>query len=140
LIAHLGIDGAELVLRVDAMLLAQGKEVLALHVKLARQRENADFLFLLLQAELPVIRLSRHTFSPDNRWRGLPSHHTLTMRVRDRYPLFYPTPGFRKEIPPTLPGSRLFLTWEKQIASPVAQWDKWTADPMLGPLAGLLHP
>jgi hypothetical protein len=34
---------------------AHGKEVLALHAQLSRERENADFLFLLLllQAELP---------------------------------------------------------------------------------------
>ena len=56
LVAHLMLDGAELVFRVDAVLFAQGKEVLALHAQLPRKRENADFLFLL-QAELPVLEL-----------------------------------------------------------------------------------
>src|SRR4029078_2055955 len=36
-----------------------------LHTRLARQREDAHFLFLLLlQAKLPVVSLSRHTISP----------------------------------------------------------------------------
>jgi hypothetical protein len=48
LVAHLGLDRAELVLDVDAVLLAQGHEILALHLQLARQREDTDLLFLLL--------------------------------------------------------------------------------------------
>jgi hypothetical protein len=52
-IAHLGFDGAELVLHIDAVLAAQRDKVLALHVKLARQGKNANFVFV--QAELPVL-------------------------------------------------------------------------------------
>src|SRR5262249_20183569 len=74
LVPHLGLDGAQLVLYVDAVLLAQGQQVLALHVQLARQREDADFFsLLLLQAKLPVLGSSRHRFSPGNDecWGGL---------------------------------------------------------------------
>jgi hypothetical protein len=50
LIALLGLDGAELVLRVNAMLAAQGEQILALHVQLARQDINPDLL--VRQAQL----------------------------------------------------------------------------------------
>ena len=53
LIAHLRLNGTELVLDIDAVLLAQNKKILALHAQLSRQSENANFLFNL-QAELPV--------------------------------------------------------------------------------------
>jgi hypothetical protein len=52
LIAHLRFDGAQLVLGVNVVLFAQGKEVLALHAQFSRERENAN-LFFLLQAEPP---------------------------------------------------------------------------------------
>jgi hypothetical protein len=54
LVAHFRFDGAQLVFRVDAVLFAEGKEVLALCAQLPREREDADFFFLL-QAELPVV-------------------------------------------------------------------------------------
>jgi hypothetical protein len=51
-IAHLRLDGAELIFHINAVLATQIQQVLALHVQLTRQSENANFLFL--QAELPV--------------------------------------------------------------------------------------
>jgi hypothetical protein len=47
LIALFGLDGAELILHVDAMLATQGDKILALHVQLTRQGKDANFLFLL---------------------------------------------------------------------------------------------
>jgi hypothetical protein len=50
LLTLLGLDGAELVLRVDAILAAQGEQILALHAQLTRQGKNPDLL--VRQAEL----------------------------------------------------------------------------------------
>jgi hypothetical protein len=55
LIADLGINAAQLVLHVDAGLATQIEQIFALHVQLASQRIDANFLFL--QAELPVVTL-----------------------------------------------------------------------------------
>src|SRR5262249_7955574 len=73
LVAEFGFDGAELVLDVDAVLAANGEQVFALHVQLARQREDTNLVFL--QAQLPVVDQSYGT-AP--RGPGRPSH-----------PLFY---------------------------------------------------
>jgi hypothetical protein len=48
----IGIEGAELVLHIDAGLATHGEQVFALHVQLARQCEDA--FFLALQAQLLV--------------------------------------------------------------------------------------
>jgi hypothetical protein len=48
------------------MLLTDRQQVLAIHAQLARQGKDADFFFLLLQAELPRKRLSLHRLSPGN--------------------------------------------------------------------------
>ena len=50
LVALLGLDRTELVADVEAILLAQRQEILALHVQLSSQSEYAHSLFLLLQA------------------------------------------------------------------------------------------
>jgi hypothetical protein len=47
------LDRTELVLRVDAVLLAESEEVLALQAQLTGKRKDAHLFFLLLQAELP---------------------------------------------------------------------------------------
>jgi hypothetical protein len=71
LVAHLGLDGAELALHVNAVLLAQDNEVLALHVQLAGKREDANFVFLLLQAETPRDRLLSSYVLPGNGLLGV---------------------------------------------------------------------
>jgi hypothetical protein len=53
-VAHFRLNGAELVFHVDAVLFAESNEVTALPAQFTRQREHTDFLFLLLQDELPV--------------------------------------------------------------------------------------
>jgi hypothetical protein len=56
LVADFRLDRAQLVLHVEAVLLAEDQEVLGLHAKLARECEDAHFFFLLLlQAKLPVV-------------------------------------------------------------------------------------
>ena len=58
LITDFGPDRAQLVLDVEAMFLAQGEQVFALHAQFARQSENAHLVFILrLQAELPFFEL-----------------------------------------------------------------------------------
>src|SRR5262249_1278785 len=64
-VAHLRFDGAQLVLDLDAVLLTEDKEVLALHVQLAGQREDADFFSL--QAELPMMIYPDIGLPPDNK-------------------------------------------------------------------------
>lgn len=53
LIAHFRFNGAELALDINTVLAAQSNKVFALHAQLARQSEDANFLFK--QAELPVL-------------------------------------------------------------------------------------
>jgi hypothetical protein len=50
LIAHLRLNGTELILHINPVLAAQSHQVLGLYAQLPRQSENTNFLFL--QAEL----------------------------------------------------------------------------------------
>jgi hypothetical protein len=52
-VALVGIQTAELVLHIKASLAAHVEQIFALHVQLARQGKDTNFLFL--QAQLPVL-------------------------------------------------------------------------------------
>jgi len=51
-VAHLWLQGTELVLHIDSVFSTERDQVFALHVEFTSQSEDANFLFLL-QAELP---------------------------------------------------------------------------------------